>query len=75
MKFTHYDPENLRTCNHCQHTVLDLGRGIICRVYDVVISPQDIHKVVECESWKSPYENDYRKRPDLEKKLKKGQSK
>lgn len=75
MIWTHLDPLDLHTCEHCQQSILDLGLGMLCRVHDVIISPQDFHKVVECADWKSPYESDYRRRPDLENELKKGTKK
>lgn len=69
MKWTILEPLDPCTCEHCQHSVLDLGRGIVCREHDIIIKPEDYHKVVSCVEWKSPWQNDYRRRYDLEKEL------
>lgn len=73
VNFLRYDPEDMHDCDHCQNLVLDLGRGLVCRVHDEEMTY--VHAVNDCKDWKSPYLSDYRRRPDLENELKKGTKK
>ena len=71
--FTHLDPEDLHTCQHCGNAYIDIDKrhdGIMCPKYGLIKHTNAI-MVNDCEQWGSPYVSDYRRRPDLESQLKK----
>lgn len=81
VNFLRLDPEDLHTCNHCQHHYLDIDEMTDrvlhkCHQHEktgqYIINPMQTHYVNDCELWRSPFISDYRRRPDLENKLKKG---
>lgn len=70
--FTHLDPEDLHTCQHCTNTYIDIDKrhdGIMCLKYGLIEHNKAI-MVNDCEQWGSPYVSDYRRRTDLESQLK-----
>lgn len=81
VNFLRLDPEDLYTCNHCQHHYIDIDEMTDrvlhkCHQHEktgqYIINPMQTHYVNDCELWRSPFISDYRRRPDLENKLKKG---
>ena len=71
VNFKGLDPDDLHTCQHCQHSFhdIDINRKV-CARSGQPIAPMDYISVNDCEEYKSPYLSDYRRRTDLEKKLK-----
>lgn len=70
--FTHLDPEDLHTCQHCGNAYIDIDKrheGIMCPKYGLIKHSNAI-MVNDCEQWGSPYVSDYRRRHDLESQLK-----
>ena len=69
--FKGLDPEDLHTCQHCQHSFHDIGMcQKVCAKSGQPIAPMDYIQVNDCEEYKSPYLSDYRRRTDLENELK-----
>lgn len=64
------DPLSTDTCMHCQHSYHDVEKGKACPFYGVLTNVQYISPN-DCESRLSLWLNDYRRRPDLERKLNK----
>ena len=73
--FKGLDPDDLHTCQHCQHSFHDIGMcQKVCAKSGQPIAPMDYIQVNDCEEYKSPYLSDYRRRTDWENQLKnKGQ--
>lgn len=72
--FTHLDPEDLHSCQHCRHLSLDMVTGYFCdidRTRDFFKRKQEVFMVNDCENYVSHFVSDYRRRPDLEAQLKK----
>ena len=71
VNFKGLDPEDLHTCQHCQHSFhdIDINRKV-CSKLGQPIAPMDYISVNDCEEYKSPYLSDYRRRTDLENELK-----
>ena len=72
MDYYGLDPENLHICVFCQHHAYDLDKGNIC-LKGVVDGRMHLQEVNDCESWKTAFENDFRRRHDLERQLEKEQ--
>ena len=71
VNFKGLDPEDLHTCQHCQHHFHDIGMNRkVCSESGQPIAPMDFISVNDCEEYKSPYLSDYRRRTDLENQLK-----
>ena len=71
VNFKGLDPEDLHTCQHCQHSFHDIGMcQKVCAKSGQPIAPMDYIQVNDCEEYKSPYLSDYRRRTDLENQLK-----
>lgn len=69
--FKGLDPDDLHTCQHCQHSFHDIGMNRkACAKSGQPIAPMDYIQVNDCEEYKSPYLSDYRRRTDLENQLK-----
>lgn len=71
--FTHLDPEDMHTCQHCSNMYLDIDKrlkGVMCPKYGLITHNNAI-MVNDCEQWGSPYVSDYRRRPDLEAQINK----
>jgi len=69
--FKGLDPDDLHTCQHCQHSFHDIGMNRkVCAKSGQPIAPMDYIQVNDCEEYKSPYLSDYRRRTDLENQLK-----
>ena len=72
VNFKGLDPDDLHTCQHCQHHFHDIGMNCkVCSKSGQPIAPMDFISVNDCEEYKSPYLSDYRRRTDLENELKK----
>ena len=69
MEYYGLNPTDMHDCGHCQYRYIEkkMNKGIEhrCVVRDGVL--QKIYEINDCECWKSPFENDYRRRIDLEK--------
>ena len=71
INFKGLDPDDLHTCQHCQHSFHDIGMcQKVCAKSGQPIAPMDYIQVNDCEEYKSPYLSDYRRRTDLENQLK-----
>ena len=69
--FKGLDPDDLHTCQHCQHSFHDIGMcQKVCVKSGQPIAPMDYIQVNDCEEYKSPYLSDYRRRTDLGNGLK-----
>ena len=72
MNFLYLEPLDLHTCQHCRNMYLDLDKrqeGLMCEK-NGLIPHRNAIMVNDCEQWASPYQNDYKRRPDLESELK-----
>ena len=71
VNFKGLDPDDLHTCQKCQHSFHDIGMcQKVCAKSGQPIAPMDYIQVNDCEEYKSPYLSDYRRRTDLENQLK-----
>ena len=70
VRFGGLDPLDLHTCQHCQHARHDIGRGKVCAKSWLPIAPMDYISVNDCEDYTSSYLTDYRRRPDMERRIK-----
>lgn len=71
VNFKGLDPDDLHTCQHCQHSFHDIGMNRkVCARSGQPIAPMNYIQVNDCEEYKSPYLSDYRRRMDLENQLK-----
>ena len=68
--FKGLDPENMHTCQHCQHSFHDIVNGKMCEYYGHIPTAYYI-QVNDCGAYKSPYMSDYRRRTDMERQLRK----
>lgn len=70
INFAHLDPESLHTCQHCQNIYLDVDDGYKCRMHPGMKYEGSQHIAVNtCDDYLTPWANDYRRRPDLERGL------
>ena len=70
VNFKGLNPDDLHTCQHCQHAYHDTGmQSKVCGKSGERISPMDYLSTNDCELYKSPFLSDYRRRVDLERKL------
>ena len=53
--FKGLDPEDLHTCQHCQHHFHDIGMNRkVCSESGQPIAPMDFISMNDCEEYKSP---------------------
>lgn len=72
VNFKGLDPDDLHTCQHCQHSFHDIGMSRkVCSMSGHPIAPMDYISTNDCEEYMSPFISDYRRRPDLERQLNK----
>lgn len=69
MNYYGLDPKSLTNCNFCQHHAYDLGKGHICTQSSPYKMIERLFEVNDCEHYKTPFLNDYRRRYDLEREL------
>lgn len=66
------EPLSMQSCNFCKNSAYDIDKGFYCRLHkELKIEGVKQYEVVECEDYKTPMLTDYRRRYDLERKLRK----
>ena len=76
MIFYELDTENQHGCWFCQNNHLDIGeygnrRDFVCDITKEIINGVDYYRPNDCKKYTTILQNDYRKRYDLERELKK----
>lgn len=69
--FSELNPDNSHTCSYCKASRFDMGErpGYYCSLLGIRVTQIQYVSPNDCESYDSIWQNDYRRRYDLEREL------